>query len=100
MTQISIGNALFLLIFTAGLIGVRFKLQPDSNWPFVYYAVLVFYHQSMPGVLNSLPIYIAVVCALFIRFEFMSKAFHGLFRVAEVFGLGYIITALVGYIGF
>lgn len=100
MTQISIGNALFMLIFTAGLIGARFKLQADSNWPFVYYAVLVAYHQTMPGLLNPLPIYIAVVCALFLRFEFMSKSFRGLFRTAEACGLAYVITALIGYIGF
>jgi hypothetical protein len=88
-----------MLIFTAWLIGARFKIRPDSNWPFVYYTVLVFFHQSLPGVLTPMPIYIAVVCALFLRFEFMSNPFRGVFRFAEAFGLAYVITALFNYVG-
>ena len=100
MSQVSIVNAAILLIFTAWLIGARFKIRTDSNWPFAYYAVLVVFHQALPGVLGPLPIYIAAICALVLRFEFMSRAFHALFRVAEVFGLAYVMTALVGYVGF
>ena len=100
VSQISIVNAFIMLIFTGWLVGARFKIRTDSNWPFIYYAVEVFFHQGMPGVLAPLPIYIAVVCALFLRFEFMSDPFRGLFRVAEAFGLAYVITALVGYVGF
>lgn len=100
MSQISIVNAFIMLIFTGWLIGARFKLRNDSNWPFVYYALLVVFHQALPGVLSSLPIYIAVVCALFLRFEFMSKGFLVLFRLTEAGGLAYIITALIGYVGF
>ncbi len=99
MSQISTVNAYIMLVFTGWLIGARFKIRQDSNWPFVYYAVLVFFHQAMPGVLSPLPIYIAVVCALFMRFEFLSNPFHILFRLAETFGLAYVITALVGAVG-
>ena len=100
MSQASVVNATVLLIFSAWLIGARFKIRSDSNWPFVYYFILVIFHQAMPGVLGPLPIYIAAICALFLRFEFMSRAFHALFRVAEVCGLAYVMTALVGYVGF
>lgn len=93
-------NAFIMLVFTAWLIGARFKIRADSNWPFIYYAVLVVFHQAMPGILSPLPIYIAVVCALFLRFEFMSNPFHGLFRLAEAFGLAYVITALIGIVDF
>ena len=68
--------------------------------PGAHYALLVVFHQALPGVLSSLPIYIAVVCALFLRFEFMSKGFLVLFRLTEAGGLAYIITALIGYVGF
>jgi hypothetical protein len=100
LSQITLVNAFLILVFTAWLVGARFKIRADSNWPFVYYAVLVFFHQSLPGVLSPLPIYIAAVCALFLRFEYMSRSFRGVFRVAEVFGLAYIIMALISYVGF
>jgi len=100
VSQVTVVNAAIVLLFTGWLIGARFKIRVDSNWPFVYYAVLVAFHQAMPGLFNSLPIYIAVLCALFLRFEFMSRAFRALFRFAEVFGLTYVITALIGFVGF
>ena len=100
MTQVTIVNAFIMLLFSSWLIGARFKIRPDSNWPFVYYAVLVFFHQSMPGVLGSLPIYIAVICALFLRFEFMSGPFRVLFRISEAGGIAYVIMALFSYVGF
>lgn len=99
-SPIAIANAVVLLLFSVWLIMARFKIRQDSIWPFVYYALLVVFHQAMQGLLAPLPIYIAVVCALFLRFEFMSKAFRWVFRLAEAGGLTYVITALLGYVGF
>jgi hypothetical protein len=98
VSTISMGNAGLLLIFTGWLIGARFKLKPDSSWPFAYYAVLGVFHQAMPGMFSSLPLYIAAVCALFLRFEFMSRTFNILFRVVEAFALLYVMITLVEFI--
>lgn len=98
-SAISIVNAAVLLIFTIWLIGARFSIRPDSTWPFAYYAALVVFHQAMQGLLAPMPIYIAVICALFQRFEFMSKPFRWIFRLAEAGGLVYVGIALFGFVG-
>lgn len=98
-SPITTANAAVLLLFTFWLIAARFSIRPDSTWPFAYYAALVIFHQAMQGLLAPMPIYIAVVCALFLRFEFMSKSFRWIFRLAEAGGLVYVGMALFSYVG-
>lgn len=99
-SQITIVNAFLLMVFTGLLIVARFKIGSGSNWPFVYYALLVSFHQAIPGLFSPLPLYFAVVSALFLRFEYMSKSFSGMFRFCEMLSLGYVATALLGFIDF
>ena len=92
-------NAVVVMLFTLWLIGARFAIAPQSNWPLIYYLVLVVFHLASYNLFSPFPIYLAVVCALFLRFEFLSKGFRTLFRGVEFAALVYIFITLVGAVG-
>lgn len=72
-----------LLMLTIWTLVVRYKSRPDSNWPLIFYLLLVMYHQATPEGLNSFSIYVGVIAALFLRFEFMAGFFRYLFLTVE-----------------
>ncbi|MEZ5355405.1 MAG: hypothetical protein R2762_22440 [Bryobacteraceae bacterium] len=76
-------TTVLLLVLTIWTLVVRYKGRPDTNWPLIYYLLLVLYHQSIPGGLNSFSIYVGVISALFLRFEFMAGFFRYLFLTVE-----------------
>jgi hypothetical protein len=61
----------------------RFRFRADLNWPMVYYFALVSWHLAHPLQVNEYLVYLAVVSALFLRFEFMSERFAMVFKVLE-----------------
>jgi hypothetical protein len=50
----------------------RFTLRLESNWPLVYYLLMVIYNNTYPSRLNPYVLFISVVCGLLLRFEFMG----------------------------
>ncbi|MEJ5369582.1 MAG: hypothetical protein WHT08_14780 [Bryobacteraceae bacterium] len=73
-----------LLAGTVWLAASRLRMRLDNNWPLVYYFGAVVYLNTYHLVLNSYVVYIAVVCALLLRFEFMSERLVALVRFLEV----------------
>jgi hypothetical protein len=79
-----------LLVLTAWVVVGRFTRNLDSNWPLVYYLMVVAHLKAFDGGLNPYCVYVAVVCGLFLRFEFMGGPILKSFRVIELGALAYI----------
>lgn len=85
--QISnIGLVLTFALTVATLwLGVnRFSMPTESNWPLAYYALLVALANSLPGLLQPEILYVAVVAALMLRFEFMNRRLTNCIRLVEM----------------
>lgn len=72
----------------------RWSIKLDSNWPLVYYTLLVVYSGMYPEQLNPYVLYLAAVCGLFLRFEFMNERVCFFIRIVEVscfVHIGYVL---------
>jgi hypothetical protein len=76
--------AMFLIIY-------RYTGKTDSNLPMVFNLMIGAHMMTFEEGLSPMYVYVALVCALFLRFEFMNKAFVRLVRTVETGALGYII---------
>jgi hypothetical protein len=72
-----------LLLGALWLTVSRYRYRTDLNWPLVYYFALVAWHLGHPLQINEYLVYIAVVSALFLRFEFMNERFAMVFKILE-----------------
>jgi hypothetical protein len=79
-----------LLVLTIWMVIGRFTRSLESNWPLVYYLVVVAHLKAFDGGLNPYLVYVAVVCGLFLRFEFMGGPILKGFRAVELGALAYI----------
>lgn len=80
-----------LVVLTLWMVVGRLTKSLESNWPLVYYLVVVAHLKAFSGGLNPSMVYVAVVCGLFLRFEFMGGAILKAFRAIELGTLAYII---------
>lgn len=92
--------ALVACACTCWLLAARGRMQTESNWPLAFYLFLVFYQKTKGEFLEAPFIYSAVVCAMMIRFEFMSQGFVKGFRFIEAICLIYIIWRCLDFILF
>ncbi len=90
-------------LFTAGLLvgsiwlaATRLRMRLDNNWPLVYYFAAVVYLNSYPLVLNPYVVYVAVISALLLRFEFMNERLVALVRIIETIALIQVGWTLLG----
>lgn len=90
MQNIGLLLSFILALATVWLALTRFRVQLDNNWPLLYYFVLVGYLNAYDLVLNAYVVYVAVVCALLLRFEFMNERIVFFFRIVEVAALAQI----------
>jgi membrane-bound metal-dependent hydrolase YbcI (DUF457 family) len=58
----------------------------------LYYVFLVLFVRSNEGEFNNLWIFIGVVCALFLRYEFLAGVFLKIFRTGEFVVHLYVIV--------
>lgn len=74
-----------ILAMTLWLIVFRFTGRPESNWPLVYY-FLVVNHLKLWEYGSFMPNYVwaAAAVALFMRFEFMGRGFIKVFVFMEL----------------
>ena len=74
-----------ILAMTLWLLVFRFIGRHESNWPLIYYTLVV-YHLKIWESNSFFPNYVwaAVVVALFLRFEFMGRAFIRIFTFMEL----------------
>jgi hypothetical protein len=90
-------------LFTVGLFGgtlwlavSRLRMRVDNNWPLVYYFGAVVYLNLYPLTVNPYVAYVAVICALLLRFEFMSERLIALVRIIEITALVHVGWTLFG----
>ena len=80
-----------LLILTGWIIAFRYTSRTtDSNWPLIYYALVVVHLQVFEEGLNRNVVFLAVAAAMTLRFEFMSGFFLKLIEAVEYGCLGYV----------
>jgi hypothetical protein len=84
MNNIGLLLTFILILGTVWLAIARFQTKPDTSWPLVYYFTLVVYLNTYDLVLNPNVVYVAVVCALLLRFEFMNSRIVFFVRIIEV----------------
>jgi hypothetical protein len=89
--------ALFAAAITATLFVVRGRMAPESNWPLAFYLAMVFYQKTGGQFLEPNFIYAGVVCAMMIRFEFMSQGFVKTFRFIEAICLIYVVWRCIDF---
>jgi hypothetical protein len=80
-----------LMGLTAWLGFSRYSTKLESNWPLVYYLLLVGYLKVFEGSLDPYMVFTGTVSALFLRFEFMGGWFLKFVRGTELFVLAYVI---------
>ena len=85
---------------TVWLFAIRGRLPQESNWPPVYYLGMLFYQKTGVQFLEASFIYAGVVCAMVIRFEFMSQGFVKTFRFIESICFVYIIWRCLDFVLF
>lgn len=74
---------LIVVALTLWLIRARFSSKVDTNWPLVYYAFLVIFVRYNEGEFDNYWIFAGIVCALFLRYEFIGGAILKAFRSGE-----------------
>lgn len=92
--------AIAVAIITIWLTSVRSRLASESNWPLFYYLGMVFYQKTGGRFIDANFLYAGVVCAMLIRFEFMSSNVVKVFRFIESICLVYVIWRCLDYVFF
>lgn len=86
-------STMLLVAFACWVIYIRTKGHSESNIPLFYYAVIVYYVVGW-GDATSLPpllVYVSLILALLLRFEFMNTSFTKAVSVLECCGLTAIV---------
>lgn len=89
--------ALVVSGLTGWLFAARGRMALESNWPLVFYLAMVFYQKTAGAFLEANFIYAGVVCAMMIRFEFMSPVVVKVFRFIEAICLIYVIWQCLAF---
>ncbi len=91
LTWLNLCSGLIFLL-TAWVMRRRFTEAPDWNRALYYYIALVLYARGFEGILNNDFVFVGIVCALFLRFEFLGKPMLNAFRFVEFLALGYVLV--------
>ena len=82
---------LVLIGLTSAVLAARLRGLLESNWPLGYYALVIIYWQVFPGGLDPYWVFVGLVSATLLRFEFLGGVILTLVRVLEFCFFGYII---------
>ena len=83
---------LITICLTLWVMRARFTSPIDTPWPMVYYFLLVLFIRSNEGDFNNYLIFFGIVCALFLRYEFMAGFIMKAFRTGEFVAHVYVIV--------
>ena len=76
--------ALVALLGATGWVCVsRWRWRLENNWPLAYYILLVVFANIHWGTVNPYVLYVAVISALFLRFEFLNERLVILVKIIE-----------------
>src|SRR5690242_20138212 len=86
-------STMLLVAFACWIIYLRTRGSIQSNIPLVYYGVIVYYivGYSEYTRLPPLLVYVSLILALVLRFEFMNGTFTKIVSVLECCGLAGIV---------
>lgn len=90
--------AIVVMAATIWIAIARRKMSLESNWPLLYFIGLVVYQKMNPDVLDSYPIFMGIVCAGIIRFEFMNLRFAKFVCWVELLIFLYLIWRLLVFV--
>jgi hypothetical protein len=88
-TAVMLGLTLWLLI-------ARLRGRLETSWALFYYVGLATYNSMFPGALDLSWLYLGVLSALVLRFEFMAGWFLKVVRVVDLVVLAHFVRALYG----
>jgi hypothetical protein len=83
---------LAIIALTVWVIVTRTRGKLESNWPLVYYLLVLIYWKVFEGGLNFYWVYTGLASAMFLRFEFMGGIVLTFVRIIEYCFLGYVIV--------
>jgi ABC-type iron transport system FetAB permease component len=68
-------------------------MKADTSWPMMFYLVLVSYSNQYDQAVPAYVLYVSVVCALLLRFEFLNERLIYFVKIIEV-----ICLVIIGYV--
>lgn len=80
-----------MMIATASVIWTRLHRPLENNWPLMFYAGIVVYSKVFDGSFSPSVVYVGVVCALLLRFEFLGGFLLKILRAVDLAILIYFI---------
>jgi hypothetical protein len=83
---------LLLIGLTIWVIVTRLRGRLESNWPLVYYALVLVHWKVFADGFSPYWLYAGLVSAVLLRFEFMGGPVLTFVRVGELSFLGYVIV--------
>lgn len=89
---------LALMGLTVWMAAGRLASRADSNWPLLYYLLVLAYWKAFEGGLNTYWVLTGVACGLLLRFEFLGGAVAKLVRAVEYAFFAYVLWRGVGLI--
>ena len=84
-------TTLSLLCLTVWVLWTRYRTQLENNWPLFYYIALVAYTKKFEESISPNWVFVCVVMALLLRFEFLGGKVLQLVKLIETIGLLYVI---------
>ncbi len=85
-----------ILLLTAGVLWVRYARGAVSLLPVLYWVAIVAHAQFLAGGYDLRLTAAGLVCALFLRFEFLTELLARVVMAVEVLLLGYVGWRTVG----
>ena len=86
-------NMTTLIVVALAMVGIFMVLRKryDSNLPLLFYFVVLVFTNMTDRVVNPLLLYIGLIFALLLRFEFMSSGFSKVVAVVATGSMGLIV---------
>jgi hypothetical protein len=86
-------NMTTLILVALAMVGIFMVLRKryDSNLPLLFYFVVLVFTNMTDRVVNPLLLYIGLVFALLLRFEFMSSGFSKVVAFVATSSMGLIV---------
>ena len=86
-------NMTTLILVALAMVGIFMVLRKryDSNLPLLFYFVVLVFTNMTDRVVNPLLLYIGLIFALLLRFEFMSSGFSKVVAFVATSSMGLIV---------
>ncbi|MBL8228619.1 MAG: hypothetical protein JNL98_09080 [Bryobacterales bacterium] len=91
-------TTLCLLVLTIWVTWTRHRTQLENNWPLFYYLLLGIYSKKFEESFDPTVIFLTIVMAFLLRFEFLGGRPLLVVKVLESIGLVYIALRCIGLV--